>query len=55
MIPQIAAKPKTSRTRTEDEMSELRRQALKLKSEGMSSQEIADQLGVNQRWLPASC
>ena len=48
MIPQIAAKPKTSRTRTEDEMSELRRQALELKSEGLSSYKIADRLGVNQ-------
>lgn len=50
MFAQVAAaKPaKASRTHTEDELSELRRQALELKSEGLSSYKIADRLGVNQ-------
>lgn len=50
LLDQVAAdKPvKASRTRTADELSELRRQALELKSEGLSSYKIADRLGVNQ-------
>lgn len=49
MFAQAAVEPaKTSRTHTEDELSELRRQALELKDKGMSSYKIADQLGVNQ-------
>ncbi len=44
-----ADKPvKASRTHTAEELSELRRQALELKSEGLSSYKIADRLGVNQ-------
>ena len=50
LLDQVAAdKPvKASRTHTADELSELRRQALELKSEGLSSYKIADRLGVNQ-------
>jgi hypothetical protein len=50
MFDQVAAdKPvKASRTHTVEELTELRRQALECKSQGLSSYQTAEKLGVNQ-------
>lgn len=50
LLDQVAAdKPvKASRTHTAEEITELRRQALECKGQGLSSYQTAEKLGVNQ-------